>query len=801
MIVSPLKSGFACALLALIPSVAVHAAPPQAVDLSSQNDGQATTTRADTEGGDQAVQTDAPRRTYFLGSPPQDAALIGPPAGTPKSVQPQPYVSPDALVLPPAPVAERADMSGPEAGDAEGLDAVSDDQDADGDIVAPDVASTDTALTGTVPAGGMDAGSVDQGINPDSEGLQVAETTEDATVDASADASGTAAETAIETLRAQAFSYEEAALESFDPSLQAASLWSAGSEGSGQSQAAQPTAFLFDGLSRNEAIDVLKALGVPNISHSLRSFARDIALGNFALPASDDQAEIDRLLAARLDVLRALGSPAGFVALIDALPSDRDWSGLSRYVADAYFLGGRLADACALADTRRSTDTDPYWVKVAVFCAAMAGDRSAVDFQLDILDTVIRADSHFVTLADQILLVAEAEAAGSAAPEAAPLGTGFKPSVLTAAMAKLAGAPILDMDMSALDPVVLELLMSLDGVDSTMRAALLRRAVDSGLASTALITAFLETAALDAAASQPDTVQPGGLDDPGTGESDLQTAETDPGVDLNQLARQAVGLRGDTPLADRMATLEGLWDNTVAASLQVQLAPVLADILRPIIPQPLAGRQAAIMVRIYFTAGDRARALEWLDALRASFAGRDMARDAAFARLVPLMVAAGGVDVAQMPLDFDRWWGAPLAQETASQDDPGRSGLNYGPTDPAGSDVHAAPSMLAKAGLILSLVEAQGRPVPEVYWQKLEAVPGRLTGILPRPASWRHFVIASHQGRRAAMLGAVYRIVDQHGLATMPAVLAGALYTGLSAQAMGPLADQIMIDMLVASGL
>lgn len=640
----------------------------------------------------------------------------GPAEAAPQPIQPRPFVDPAKLTLPPAPVAETTETPGTEDGVSPSGDlAVA--EAGDGNAAVPDA---------------------QQHLN-----AQPAEAGQDQADDTQTTGAGLVRP-----------GYEEATLASFDPSLQAAP--------NAPAARGQATATLFEGLSRDEAIAVLDGLGAPTGSLSLRAFARDVALGAISAPPSVSDADIAALYAARLRLLRALGSVSGYTGLIESLPRDRDWPALARQISDAYLVSARLSEACALADARREDDADIYWVEIAVFCAAAQGDRISVDFQLDILDTLTAPDANFVALADQILLVAEAERAGSAPPQATALDAPLKATPLHVAMTRLAGARVTALDEAALDPLAVEALIRLPGLDDALRAQLLRASMARGVASVEVMRAFVSGAAI--------------------GGTQPVAADTEAGVfaggaiDLIAVARLLSVLGTDQDIALRLRDLETLWDSAVAAGLELQIAPLLAGATNDIAPQPLERTQAAILARAHLIAGHTERAFDWFVALRSSAAGRDLARDTATAELVPLLVAAGVLDAGLLPSDFTSWWPS-LSGETADQ------------------------TALKRAGLLLSLVEAQGRTVPERLWARLEAQDTPIAGLQPQPARWRAFLISVARGYKASSLKSAFQMVADYGMADVPSVVMGSLNGGLHRQGLGALADQLGLEALIAAGL
>lgn len=701
------------------------------------------------------ISSQPPRRTYFLGEDQNGPKLAGPSVGEPLAITPEPFVAPGTLEVeaPEEPIIELSQATN-EISEGSGQP-LSDLPDGVGQMVetlpsAPDsdgaAASRendgDIELAGAPVAGDMDPGdsvSADRGT-----GDLVAE--------------GQGQEIDATTLTAATgLAYEEAALASFDVSLQAIP--------NGTPQAEQPlTAFLWDGMTREEAIAALGKLGLSTGSLSLRSFARSIAAGNFSLPPSEDAADIAALLSARLDVFAKIGAASSYVELINSLPRGQDWSGLRKERVHGFLLAGRMADACAEAGNARTQDQDPYWLRVSIVCAALSGNRGQVDFQLDILATLSPPGAVFYAMVDHLTLVAESEAQNVAPPQPEPLRELLPVRVLPVAMARLANMPIKAVSVDGIDPLIVEAALGLPGLAPAARATLMRAAMERGFVSLAVMRAFVES--VEAEARNAGTLV------------DETTAFGVDGVDLAALARLLIVVRSDAPVEERLIALETLWGGATASGLELQLAPLIADRLMDLPPQPLAGAQAAIMARVMLVAGRHDRARLWFDAIRSSPAGADMTRDYALTQLVPLMAGAGSLDIGWLPPQSAGWWD--------------RSSFPTG-------DPEAA--ITRRTGLLLTLLETRGTKVPEAHWQALEDRGVTVLGLVPQPASWRRFLRSAHMGKRSDMLAALYHMTSSFGLKSVPAVVAGSVDGMLRQQGMAPLADMLAFELLVAAGL
>ena len=658
-------------------------------------------------------QEEPPRRTYFLGEQQSGPQLDGPSVGDPLPITPEPYLEPGSLALP--------EPQEP--------------------IIEPGQEADTTTADG-----------IDQATITSSEGEDPApiETQEDALKAEAFDAAGVNA-------AATGLSFEEAALASFDPSLQAVALPGANREG-------VLTAFLWDGMSRGQAIKTLGNLGGRTGSLSLRAFARNLAMGNFSLPPSEDAGQVTDLFRARLALLEQIGATSAYIALVNSLPRGRDWTELARERSRAYLLGGRLADACAVANTARAQDRDSYWLKIAAFCAAVRGDRTQVDFQLDILATIESPGGVFYALIDHLTLVAESEASGVAPPVPEPLDEPLPTTVLLVAMARLAKMNVTAFAPESLEPLALEPALGLPDLAPDVRASLLRTAMQEGLVSYEVMQAFVNGIEASAATSDGllETTSAFGVD----------------GVDLAALARLLITVRDSARQDLQLTALETLWGGATVSGLELQLAPLIADQLDQLSPQPLVGQQAAIIARVMLVAGRRTQAQAWFDALRAAPAGQDLARDTALTALAPLMAGVGLMDIDRLSADPTRWWDVSSFPTGNPQD-----------------------AITQRAGLLLSLLETRGRTIPETYWQALESRAKHSLGPVPQPALWRHFLRAAHYGHRADMFGALYQMVSAFGIQAVPAILAGSIDGQLRRQGMDPMADSLAFEMLVAAGL
>lgn len=685
-----------------------------AQDTSDSEDQQQTT---EAEAGEQEAAASAqvqtaeepqPKTLYFIGPRVRAERQQGPSIGAPQSIRPQPYLPPGTLIVPPPGDTAPDEVEGLAAG-AQAL---------------PDATEADPA--------DLDAVRSEEFLEAEP-GAQ-------------------------DTAPAAAGGFLEGQLEQLDPS---------GMPVAGDGPVANT---VWQGYSRQSIEQFLGGLAQPSLSPALTRLAGQIARSRFVLPAAASEQEVVSLIENRLHVFQATADTEAYIALVDGLPADRDWSPLSRHLARAHLIKGELPDACAVAQQQRAEDDDPYWVRLAAFCMAATGNRGGVDFQLGILEETIEVDPVFYQLLDQILVEAE-QLPGAVLPPAPALNGALKTDVLTVAMARLARVRIQDVDALSVNPLAVVLLLQNPNLDRSAQAKLLSYLLARGIAGGERVAALARSLPLEpgedelafsvlaAAEAAVD-----GADQPET------TVDL---IDTDTLETVLLALVADGSQPERQArALGALWRIQSENGRQVASAPAFnALLLGSSVPSDTA--VAEIAARSALLAGDSGAFRRWSRLLRISVAGEDADTDAALRSLWPLIALAddGATPVAQSRLGL--WWQQQVGE----------------------------PDRYRLANLLFSVGEALGRPVPGSLWQALNDGPSVIEGVSVAPALWRRYLGATAGQDPIAALSSLYQLLSEIGPADMPPAVAGSLVSGLVDLGFDQAARDFALELLIAQGL
>lgn len=681
-----------------------HAAvAQQSAEESQEESSAAPAATAEQATGTQADSGAAENREdrFFLGARPQLRRQIGPVLGKPRSILPRPFVPVGSVTMatPSTETPTETSAQGQAASDGTGLE----------QTITDDLA---TAPGGT-PAADADQSGVPLGA------------------DALADP-------ATDPLSQSTF-LSEATLETIDPSGLAALT----------GDAALPADFWGE-TSRAQMIKVLETFAQPTRFIPMRDVARRVALSPINLPAPEQDTDVTAFMAARLAVLAAHGDQAGYLDLLARLPKDYDWSGIARQQADGYLIGGRIEDACALAAAERADSSDPYWLRLAAFCRAVAADRVGVDFQLGILEELTDIQPTFYQLIDQILV--EAEQGNSAVlTNGLTLTDPLQVDVLEATMARLAKVQVPVLALDTVNPLAADTFLGVPGVAGAAKLQLMTVGLARGWLSPRTVSAYLETAETD--------------DRPT--EDVLMQAEVDDHFEVD-LALLQKAMSSET-VQEREPLLTLLWQRAVRHGRTSLFAPVIRTVLADKAPDDLLAAKLALRGNLMDA---RPQVLAATTDLRAGRVGDDPVKDTTLLASWPLMATAietGAPEVSDAALT--RWWQPQADVEGGAGD----------------------------AALLFTTLEALGYGVPERLWRSVEeGAEAVATGQVVSPALWRRLLLAAAEEDKGEVLSLAYRMtatgqVSDAFVSSLVATLAGA---GLEAEA-----RQVATHMLVGRGL
>ncbi|WP_286828944.1 MULTISPECIES: hypothetical protein [Kordiimonas] len=503
------------------------------------------------------------------------------------------------------------------------------------------------------------------------------------------------------------------------------------------------------GYSREAVQAELKKFAQPSKTPAMVKAARRMALSGYLLPAPAGDTEIEAFIRARLDVLAAHGDTEGYLALLGRLTPDHDWSGLARDIVDGHLLAGRIEDACAIAAQERADSNDAFWLRMAVFCRAVQGDRVGVDFNLGILEEVQSVQPTFYQLTDQILVEAE-QAGGTVLTSGMVLSSMLRVDVLEATMVRLAKVQVSALDMTDAKPMAAKAMLGIPGVAPEAKLQLIARGLSEGWLGAGVLVDYLRA------------VPPAAPSD----------------VDTQALMQEDMSFDGDMMLiAEAMAGADETVRTEAMAALKRRAeSPDKALYLLPVLDYLQAGQaddaaMAARRIRAALLEGDFEQADGLFTTLRAGQAGDNTAKDAVLEGSWPLMVAAGFTGAPEVtPGRLRAWWG-----QQGEDDD-----------------------RFAHAAILFTTLEALGHTVPEDIWAMAEQGEPQVAGPSMSPAHWRRLLVMQAQGDKAGVLSLAYATTAD---GTASASYAGSLIGALRELGLTTEAHQLAAETLVRWGL
>ncbi len=539
--------------------------------------------------------------------------------------------------------------------------------------------------------------------------------------------------------------YEEGALGAFDPSSLSILDNKEGLE----------TTF-WNGYDREAFIARLISFKDIAGSPAMDAIVRKIVLSSSDIPETVSELDIDNTIKAQLSVLSAKGKANDYQNLIENLPKDRDWSTLAKEFTQAHLLASRLSHACEIAETQRKSDNSPYWLRMSAFCEAARGNRSAVDFQLGILEEATSIEPTFYRLIDHILIEAEENSAGNLR-ETSQLETlegALELNILEAAMARLARVQINEFKLENVNPMAVGMMLSIPSVSQDAKATLIQIATQQDWLTAAELGQFYS-------ALNPSD------DDKTAAISFAAVDDNSEKVDATLTNLVATG----TDETIRLNALENAWLRAAQAQTTNTSGPVFAKLTTDISPSSSLGDKAALFVRINLLEGNLERSLEWLRTLRAQSINNDPTIDIALQNMWPLMVTVMGNK--PKPEQFNIWWNIQTERSDRFE----------------------------RASLLLSTMEAQGILVPEEMWNVLEKGPATLNGEVPSPAIWRAFLLAVQNNDKPLALLHGFRLLSPKQNGVLSPSLIGSILGNLREMGFEQETKMLATEILIAQGL
>lgn len=748
----PLKA-LMCGLLGSSLMVASTFAAAQDQDTQNQQvaeqNTQENSTQEATEGDDLSgvvPNTRPDKRTlYFIGPKLPSLRQQGPSIGAPVSILPKPLVAKGSIEIPPQPEIDTELSATEESAIEQGTAYLEANQSA-------------TAGDATPEQGPSQSSNLNQNQSSDQDpddGIALGALPVDAEpegIDQSA--------------------IQEGALEQIDPSgLPVLGL-------------ANPIDTIWQGYDRATIQQFLRQLSRPSFSPTLTRLASSIAGSRFSLPAPVNQDEILKIIEARLAVFEATANAAAYTSLLEGLPVDGDWSALASQIARAHLLKGELTDACLIADTERTDDTDPYWVRLAAFCMAATGNRAGVDFQLGILEETTELEPVFYQLLDQILIEAE-QPPGAVLSDPLTLNGALQTDILTVAMARLSRVQIPAIDARGLNPLAIPLLLENPSLSIEAQSMLVTYLLERGVGDGSAIAAFassliLQEGEADAAlifadiAPVPEPVEDEVVDAPQDLNPEETAAMTMPEGKLQTILLALVAGAGEE--GQKALAFDHFWKRALDNGKLAAAAPALNALTKSagfaganqILPKVRGSLARAAML-----SGDDQTANGWTRYLRTSVAGQNVDADKALVDLWPLL----GVQEDTAPEDFagrlNLWWRRQAE-------------------NPLGFE---------QANLLFGIMDASGAGVSNGLWDTLARGPAAFEGVAISPALWRKFEQDVQLEDPVAALSSLYQLLGEVGPADLPPAISGVLVYGLRQLGFEDTARALALEILISQKL
>ncbi len=545
---------------------------------------------------------------------------------------------------------------------------------------------------------------------------------------------------------------------------------------------------VWQGYGRAEIKIFLDRLAQPSFSPALTRLAGSIAGSGFSLPAPSGQDDIIKIIEARLGVFEASANATAYVNLIEGLPSDVDWSALSRHFVRAHLLKSELTDACLIAEAERERDVDPYWLRLAAFCMAATGNRIGVDFQLGILEETTQIEPIFYQLLDQILIEAE-QPPGAVLSERISIEGALQADVLTVAMARLARAKVTAIAAKGLNPLAIPLLLENPSLSIEAQSMLVAFLIERGIGSGEAMAAFARSitlqdgeaqAALSFAAQAAQILADQGPIDAVADRTQLIVATPDaevPVVDENRLQTTLLALiAGAGTEAQKIPALNYFWQRATDNGKQAAFAPVIAALTQPGGFAELADLTAdlrANLARSATLSGNEQRANDWSRGLRTSVAGQNLEVDKALIALWPLLAVGEDQLAVNSANRLALWWQQQVA----------------------------GPQAFERANLLFSVMDAAGGAVPEGLWLTIADGPTAFEGVMISPALWRKFEINVQREDPLAALSSLYQLLSEVSPADLPPAISGVLISGLKRLGFEDTAKTLALEILISQKL
>ncbi|MCF8467580.1 MAG: hypothetical protein K9G33_09285 [Sneathiella sp.] len=411
---------------------------------------------------------------------------------------------------------------------------------------------------------------------------------------------------------------------------------------------------MWRGTSPERVVTLLKYLPVSSTSPELQLLFRRLLLTAAIIPQGPEKpTELVRL---RLDKLREAGLIEEASRLLNRLPRSNMTPELDRTAVELLLLQGKNEQACEEIEGKTVQTPDYFWTKADVFCNVVAGNMARAEIGVNLLDEQAGGDALFFALFDRL-------AGGKAEiPESDQVIT-----PLHFAMMNLGGV---HMPYPQIEKAGYEFLWALakqEKADLNDRFMAAYRSLSVGSMGPELSRSLIAQGAL---ATQPEASE-----------------------DLGRIAalyREATGTSEDL---EKARILGDLWTAGEQDGSYLAASKLALPLLLRITPANLGDQFELDALRFLLLAKDTVNAAAWeravrRGALRGSFEERESARKR-IARADAYMLISGAPGIA-------RW--------------------NSSNFDAAAFLQGAESGGSENVGLLLSILEVLGEPVPDSLW-------------------------------------------------------------------------------------
>ncbi len=495
--------------------------------------------------------------------------------------------------------------------------------------------------------------------------------------------------------------------------------------------------------SRRLVESLLPRLPIEAPSPTMRSLALRLLLSPGKPP--EGEGERGALLHRRALALAGMGEYDVAIEMLRAASGVDFGESLARLESDRRFRDLDYVAACGQVNENIRQFSNPYWLKALVFCQALEGEFEAASLGLDLLRE--SGGSGDETLATVVLAMrGEVEPVIETLPNPTPLHIAMLRAVKVAPP---------ESALVTANPAVLRLIAAAPEVSIAVRLNAAERAEAVGAlpaGSIAQLYASVQFSAEEKA-------------------NPISAAESLAGPLSRALLYQAV-IAEPVPTA-RAEILRVALDKARAAGRFTTMARTALIAVQELVVGPEMVWFAADAGRALFAAGRWDEAVRWFD-LAAQQSSLNQEAAAAAVALWPLAALTSEVEEVDVAM-LEAWWNA-----------------QGGAADPRGH---------ARAGMLLSLLQALGRGVPRQYWERL------LTGPLSQPATMtspalHHALRDAAANRRlgGTVLLALLSLGDggpaAAGLPTLEAVVTSLRLVGLESDA-----RSLALEAALAAGL